>query len=139
MQKNPDLTMRELGDEAGLSHTPCWRRIQALRERGVIKQKRYILDPEALGYHLCLFCFIRMREHSRDALNAFEEAVSRVPQVMQTYSVTGDYDYLLRLIAQSVLDYEQTIKNHLVSLPHVASVSTTLTLKEVKNTTDIPV
>ena len=139
IQKNPDLTMRELGDETGLSHTPCWRRLQALREKGIIKEKRYILDPETLGFEIVVLCFIRMKEHTQEALNAFETAVCRVPQVLQCYSLTGDHDYMLRVIAESVRDYEQTMKRVLVGLPHVASVSTSLTLSEVKNTTNLPV
>lgn len=139
IQQNPDLTMRELGEATGMSHTPCWRRLQKMREDGVIVAKRYILDADSLGFSINVFCFVRMKEHSRDKLLDFERAVRHVPQVMQCYSITGDYDYLLRVVAEGVRHYEETIKNSLVGLPQFASISTSLTLNEIKNTTELPV
>ena len=139
IQQEPDLTMRELGERTGLSHTPCWRRMQKLQDSGVISGRRYLLDPTTLGYELTVFCSIRMKEHSRQALNDFEAAVVTVPEVMQCYLVTGDHDYGLRVIARSVSHYEETIKNSLLELPNVALISTRLALKEIKNTTCIPV
>ena len=138
LQRDPSRSVREIGEAVGLSHTPCWRRIKALQENGVIAQ-RYVIDPARLGYELNVFCLIRLKEHSRDALEEFERAVQRVPRVLQCYSVTGDHDYLLRVIAESVRDYEQAIKLSLVGLPHVGSISTSLTLNEIKNTMDVPV
>ena len=131
--------MRELGEATGLSHTPCWRRVNKLKESGVIEAKRYILNAAAAGYSIVVFCFVRMKEHNRESLNEFEQAVQGIPEVLQCYSATGDHDYILRVLARSVSEYEQTIKNILVELPHVSIVSTSLTLNEVKNTTDIPI
>jgi Lrp/AsnC family transcriptional regulator len=139
IQTNPDLTMRELGEATGLSHTPCWRRLQKMKDDAVIGEKQYVLRPEALGFEVNVFCHVRMKEHSRDKLLDFEAAVRRVPQVMQCYSITGDHDYILRVLARSIRDYEETIKSTLVSLPHVAAISTSVTLKEVKNTMVVPV
>lgn len=139
VQSNPDLTMRELGEATGLSHSPCWRRLQKLKEDGVLGAKQYVLKPEALGFEVNVFCLVRMKEHSREKLLAFEAAVSRLPQVMQCYSITGEHDYILRVLAHSIRHYEETIKSSLVSLPHVAAISTSVTLKEVKNTTSVPV
>lgn len=139
LQTEPDLTMRELGEATGLSHTPCWRRLQKLMDDGVIGNKRYYLNPEALGFDVNVFCLVRMKEHSREKLTEFEVAVSRVPQVMQCYSITGDHDYILRVLAMNIRHYEETVKSTLVSLPHVAAISTSVTLKEVKNTMVVPV
>jgi Lrp/AsnC family transcriptional regulator len=139
IQKNPDLTMRELAEVTGLSHTPCWRRLQRMKEEGVIGARRYILSPEALGFDINVFCFVRMKDHAREKLLDFEAAVQKVPQVVQCYSITGDHDYILRVLAESVRQYEATIKNALVTLPHVASISTSLTLNAVKNSVDVPV
>jgi Lrp/AsnC family transcriptional regulator len=139
IQTNPDMTMRELGEAAGLSHSPCWRRLQKMKDDGVIGAKQYVLNPEALGFDINVFCMVRMKEHSREKLTDFEAAVARVPQVMQCYSITGDHDYILRVLAQSMRHYEQTIKTTLVSLPHVAAISTSVTLSEVKNTILLPV
>ena len=139
IQKDPDLTMRQLAEGTGLSHTPCWRRLNQLKDAGVIEAKRYILSPAAAGFSVVVFCFVRMKEHKRESLIEFEAAVQRIPEVMQCYSATGDHDYILRVLARSVSHYEQTIKNHVVELPHVSFISTSVTLNEVKNTTDIPI
>lgn len=139
IQDDPEVSMRELGEKTGLSHTPCWRRLKSLQERGVVTDKRYVLDPKKLGYQLVFLGFVKMKEHEREKLTQFEQAVVRIPQVLQCYSATGEYDYFLRVLAKSVDDYESTVKNSLVELPNVFSINTSLTLKEVKNTTAIPV
>eukprot|EP00581_Thalassiosira_minuscula_P023358 CAMPEP_0184405978 /NCGR_PEP_ID=MMETSP0738-20130409/1199_1 /TAXON_ID=385413 /ORGANISM="Thalassiosira miniscula, Strain CCMP1093" /LENGTH=131 /DNA_ID=CAMNT_0026762699 /DNA_START=89 /DNA_END=484 /DNA_ORIENTATION=- len=131
--------MRELGDQTGLTHTPCWRRLNRLKETGVIEAKRYVLNPSLAGFPIVVFCFVRMKEHRRELLNEFEDAVAKIPEVLQCYSATGTHDYILRVLARSLADYEQTIKHYLVELPYVSLISTSVTLKEVKNTNDIPV
>jgi len=131
--------MRELGEKTGLSHTPCWRRLKKMQDDGVIKDKRYVLNAEALGFEIVVFCFVRMKEHTREKLVDFEQAALRLPVVLQCYSVTGDYDYILRVLARNMKEYEQTIKDSLVELPHVSFINTSVTLNEVKNTTNLPI
>lgn len=138
LQKNPELTMRELGEETGLSHTPCWRRLARMKKEGIVEEKRFIVNARAVGFGIVVFCFIRLKEHDRDDMNRFEAAVERVPEVMQAYTMTGDYDYVLRVLAQSIEDYEQTVKNSLMRLPNVGFVHTSIALKEVKNSTVVP-
>ena len=139
IQKNPDMTMRELGEVTGLSHTPCWRRLKKLREEGIVAEKRYVLSPAKLGFEIVAFCFVRMKAHTRETLDEFERAAYSVPEVVECYSATGDHDYILKVLASSVMDYEKTIKHKLLQLPHVSFISTSLTLNEVKNTPDVPV
>lgn len=139
IQSNPDITMRELGEVAGLSHSPCWRRLKQMQDAGVIHGKRYVLDPKAIGFEIVVFCFVQMKEHTRDKLNAFEDAVTRVPEVLQCYLATGDHDYILRVLAKDMQHYEAVVKNSLVELPNVSMLSTSVTMKEVVNTTDVPV
>jgi Lrp/AsnC family transcriptional regulator len=86
-----------------------------------------------------VFCFVKISHHQRERLRAFEEAVARVPEVMQCYSLSGEYDYVLQVIAASVRDYESTVKNAIVELPNVQSINTSFTLKRVKNTLNVPV
>lgn len=139
LQNNPDLTMRELGEETGLSHTPCWRRLSKMKELGIVEERRFIINPAAVGFDIVFFCQVRMKEHSREGLNAFEAAVKHVPAVNQCYTMTGDHDYILRVLAKSVKDFEITVKNSLMELPNVAAIHTSLTLKEVKNSSKVPI
>lgn len=139
IQQNPDITMRVLGEATGLSHSPSWRRLQRLKESGVVGKKTFIISPEAAGYEILVLCFVRMAEHKRDHLRRFEEAVQKIPEVLQCYLLSGEHDYLLHVIAKSVRDYEETVKNALVELPNVKSISTSFTLKTVKNSRTIPI
>jgi Lrp/AsnC family transcriptional regulator len=104
-----------------------------------ISAKRFVVDPEAVGFEFLVFCFVKISHHQRERLRAFEEAVARVPEVMQCYSLSGEYDYVLQVIAASVRDYESTVKNAIVELPNVQSINTSFTLKRVKNTLNVPV
>ncbi len=138
LQERPDLTLRELGEVTGLSHSPCWRRLQRLQEAGAISAKRFVVDPEAIGFEILVFCFVKISHHQRDRLKAFEDAVAKVPEIMQCYSLSGEYDYVLQVIATSVREYEATVKNALVELPNVQSINTSFTLKRVKNSLNVP-
>lgn len=139
IQERPGLTMRELGEQTGLSHTPCWRRLQRLQEAGVVSEKRYLVDPEAVGFDIVAFCFVKIAEHRRERLQQFEAAVARVPEILQCYSLSGDHDYVLQVVSRSVRDYEATVKNAITELPNVRSISTSFTLKRVKASTYVPV
>ncbi|MFC3088414.1 Lrp/AsnC family transcriptional regulator [Tabrizicola soli] len=139
LQDEPELTLRELGEVTGLSHSPCWRRLKRLQDEGAISPKRFVVDPEAVGFEILVLCFVKISHHQRDRLRAFEEAVVKVPEVMQCHSLTGEYDYVLQVVATSVRDYEATVKNALVELPNVQSINTSFTLKRVKHTLNVPV
>ena len=139
IQDQPDLTIRELGDQVGLSHSPCWRRLERLREHGIIGDKRYVVDPQAVGYEVVALCFVKSSEHSRERLQAFEDAVQNVPEVLQCYSLSGDYDYVLEVLARSIREYEEAVKNAILQLPNIQSLSTSFTLKRVKKSYSIPV
>lgn len=139
IQERPEITMRDLGEATGLSHSPCWRRLQRLQDAGIVSEKRYIVDPEAAGFEILVFCFLRIVEHRREKLSAFEDAVARVPEILQCYSLSGEHDYLLQVVARSVRDYEATVKNALTELPNVQSINTSFTLKKIKDSRIVPV
>jgi Lrp/AsnC family transcriptional regulator len=139
IQQNPDITMRELGDIVGMSHSPCWRRLQRLKDLGIVGDKTFTIDPEAVGYEIRVLCFVRIAEHKRERLQKFEDAVQAVPEILQCYSLIWDHEYVLQVIARSVRDYEETVKNALVQLPNVQSISTSFTLKAVKDSRLVPI
>lgn len=139
IQDNPDITMRELGGVTGLSHSPCWRRLQRLQQAGIVGDKAYLIDPKAVGYEIRVLCFVRIAEHRRASLQTFEAAVQRIPEILQCYSLSGDHDYVLHVIARSVQDYEETVKSAIVELPNVQSISTCFTLRTVKDSRVLPI
>lgn len=139
IQEQPEITLRELGEAVGMSHSPCWRRLQRLQEEGAVSPRRHVIDPEAVGFDILVFCFVKIAQHQRERLREFEQAVQAVPEILQCHLLSGEYDYVLQVIARSVRDYEATVKNAIVELPNVQSIVTSFTLKRVKHSLNIPV
>lgn len=139
LQLRADLSVAELGGRIGLSHTPCWRRIRRLEDSGVIRARVTLLDPRLLDLDVNVFAQITLARHDEETLERFEAAVQDVTEVVECHTVSGDRDFLLRVVVGDVSDYERLLKTRLVHLPGVASVSSTFALKQVKYTTVLPV
>ena len=139
LQAEPELSVQELAERVGLSHTPCWRRLKKLEADGVIKGRAVILDPEALGLSITVFAHIKVKQHDEDTLEVFERSARERPEIVECFSMSGDSDFLLRIVTGSVAEYEQFLKRALLHLPGVGSVNSSFALKCVKNTTMLPI
>lgn len=139
LQSDADINISSIGEKVGLSHTPCWRRIKKMEEKGIITGKVCLIDPEKTGLDVSIFVFVRLTIHSAEVLTEFEEATLLVPEIMQCYTMTGEFDYLLRVVVATARDYEKAVKNTLLSLPHVGTLNSNFTLSEIKNTTSLPI
>ena len=138
LQQDSELSMQELGERVGLSHTPCWRRVKKLEEAGVIRRRVTLLDPEKLDVAVNVFVQVSLGVQHEAALNRFETAVQSIPEVVECYTVSGDRDFLLRVVVEDVGAYERLLKSTLVHLPEVANLSSTFALRQVKYTTELP-
>ena len=139
LQENPDSGIAELGERIGLSHTPCWRRLKKLQNTGIINGRSVQLDADALGLQITVFCSIRLKRHDKQTMEAFEAAARAHPNIVQCYTMTGDQDYLLRVLASSVKAYERIIKDDLLSLPSVGQMNSSFGLSEIKNSHVLPI
>lgn len=139
LQSNPTVTMSELAEQVGLSQTPCWRRMKQLESAGVIAKRAILLDRGSLGFSVDVFAHIKIGRHDEDNLEAFEQEVRSHSEIVECFSMSGDSDYMMRIIARSIADYERFLKQVVLHLPGVASVNSSFALKEVKLTTDVPV
>lgn len=139
LQDNPDASAAQVASVVGLSHTPCWRRIRRLEEEGVIRGRELVLDPEALGLTVSVFAEIRLRQHDEDTLEAFEAAARARPEVLECFSMSGEADYLLRIVVASVGAYEIFLKKVLLHLPGAGAVNSRFALKKVKLTGRLPI
>lgn len=139
MQGQPDMPMTELAEKVGLSHTPCWRRIKKMEAEGVIVRRALILDPKQVGFGVNVFAHLHFARQDEDTLEAFELQVGHHPQIVECFSMSGESDYVLRIVAQSIEDYEQFLKKVVLHLPGVSTVNSSFSLKTVKLTTDLPV
>lgn len=138
LQTSSDISMAELGERVGLSHTPCWRRVKRLQDEGYIRAQVMLLEPDKLNLMVNVHAYIIIKSHDEDSLVAFESAVQDIPEIVECYSVTGDKDYVLRIVARNVDHYEAILKKKLVHLPNVASVNSTFALKQIKYSTALP-
>lgn len=139
LQENADYSMAELGEKVGLSHTPCWRRIKRLEADGVIRRRVTLLQGNKLDLAVSVHAYVTSKKHDEKSIADFEQSIAELNQVVECYSTTGDKDYLIRVVVNTVDDYEQLLKNTLVNLPNVASVSSVFALKQVKYTTELPI
>lgn len=138
LQRRGDLSIQDLGARVGLSHTPCWRRVKRLTEAGFIRGRVALLDADKLGLGVNVFVDVTLRRHQENALNRFEEAVAEVPEIVECYTVSGERDFLLRVVVRDVEAYEHLLKATLVHLPEVGNLNSTFALRQVKYTTEIP-
>lgn len=139
MQADPAMTVGALAERIGLSQTPCWRRLKVLEREGYIARRAVVLDAHKLGFTVDVFAHVRLARHDEETLNAFEEEVRGHPQVVECFSMTGESDYLMRIVGRSIEEYEQFLKKVLLHLPGVAAVNSSFSLKTVKMTTDLPI
>ena len=110
-----------------------------MEELGIIRNRAVILDANLLDLGVTVFVFVRLKQHHEEALIGFERAVLDFKEIVQCYSMTGEFDYLIRVVTTGVSSYEDFVKNKLLHLPDVAFVNSSFALQEVKNTTELPI
>lgn len=138
LQDNGRLSNHELAKRVGLSPSPCWRRVKRLEDEGILDHYAAILDPERSGFHLIAFAHVMLEKHQMEMLDQFDEAICQRPEVLEYYSMSGEYDFLMKVIARNMKDYEEFQTGFLMRLPVVRSVSTSFVLKQKKHTTRLP-
>ena len=138
IQEDADISMHELGRMVDLSHTPCWRRVKKLEERGFIRQRVTLLDPLYLDLSVNVLVNVTLQRHKGEEIALFEEMITEIPEVVECYSVSGETDYLLRVVVRSVSDYELLLRNKLIKLPAVGNLNSTFALRQIKYTTELP-
>jgi len=138
LQENGRLTNHELAGRVGLSSSPCWRRVRRLEEAGIINRYAAILSPVEIGLHVVAFAHVLLESHHTGVITAFDEIVNRHQAVQECFSTSGEYDYLLKVVVPSMEDYERFLSNSLLASGTVRQVNTGFVLKQVKQTTSLP-
>jgi Lrp/AsnC family transcriptional regulator len=137
LQTDASLPIAEIADRVSLSQNACWRRIKQLEEKGVIKKRVAILDPEKLGAGLTVFVAVRAGEHTEKWLETFSAAVRRMPEVIEFYRIAGEVDYLLKLQVADMAAYDRAYKS-LIRSARLMDVSASFAMEELKRTTAVP-
>ena len=139
LQQDGRLTVTELAGRVGLSLSPCHRRLRALEQSGVLSGYHAHLDANALGLTFEALVFVTMRAGDRDTVDAFEQAVATIPDVLQAQRLFGDPDYLLRIITRDLPAYQKLYDNRLATLPGVQRLSSTLVMKSLVENRPLPI
>ena len=136
-----DARMRnvELAEKVGLSPSPCLRRVGNLEETGVIRGYATLVDAEAVGLPVSVFVSVTLEKQIEKTLEKFEKEIRARPEVMECYLMTGDADYLLRVVTADLGAYERFLIEHLTRIPGVANIRSSFALKQVKYRTALPI
>jgi len=126
LQENGRLSNRELAEQIGLSPSPCWRRLKGLEEEGYIQQYTALLDREKLGFSATGFAHVSLENHHQATVAAFDEAIEQWPEVMECYMTSGNYDYMLKIVAVDMTAFERFLSTRLLLLPAIRTVNTSL-------------
>jgi len=138
LQENVETPIQVIADQVNLSTTPCWRRIQKLKEQGVIRKQVALCDPVALNVGVTVFISIRTNQHSQQWLDKFAQHVRDIPEVIEFYRMSGDVDYLIRAVVPDIATYD-TIYKKLIQISDIYDVSSSFAMEQIKYTTALPV
>ncbi|MCB4823037.1 Lrp/AsnC family transcriptional regulator [Roseicella aerolata] len=138
MQENSDIGLAELAEATGTTPSSCWRRLDELRQRGVIRRSVAVVDPQAIGLAVNVFVQVTLEKQTEAALRVFQTRIARRPEVMECYLMSGDADYLLRVVVEDLAQYHRFVVDHLTTIPGVANLRSSFALEQVKYTTALP-
>ena len=134
LQFNARITNTDLADRIALSPSPCWNRVRRLETEGVIEKYVTIINQRALGIPDSVILEVRLSQHDDEILKRFEEALSRLPEVVEAFLVTGDYDYYVRVAAAGTEGYERFLREKMYKLPGITHTRSSFTLRCLKQT-----
>ncbi len=132
LQRNCRLTSQELADRVGLSASPCARRVRILEENGAIKGYVAVIDQAKVGLPVNVFASVKLERQREEELDTFSHAIAQWPEVADCYLMTGQRDYLLRIVVRDLESYERFLKEKLTRLTCIASIESSFALGEVK-------
>jgi Lrp/AsnC family transcriptional regulator len=137
LQRDAARPVEQIASLVGLSQNPCWRRIKRLEAVGVIQRRVAIVDAARLGVGLTVFVSIRTNQHNESWLERFASGVRKIPEVVELYRMSGETDYLLKVLARDVADYDRIYKQ-LIRTAELHDVSSSFAMEQIKYTTEVP-
>lgn len=138
LQSDASKSSSDVANLVGMSQSPCWRRINRIEQEGIIKKKVALLDRHALGMDLVVFATINLTTSGRQNLEEFEQSVENFDEVMECYTMTGIWDYMLKIIVKDIRNYESFVRDRLLCLPMIREIHSHIAVTEIKNTTELP-
>lgn len=138
LQRDSDRSSADVAEQLNISQSPAWRRINRLEQEGVIEKKVAVLNRDALGMDLVAFTTINLSQAGRQNMEMFEAGVKQLDEVVECYTMTGAWDYMLKVVVKDIRHYEKFVRNRLLELPMIGELHSHISVTEIKNTTELP-
>lgn len=139
LQADASASVADLAQVTNSSPATCWRRLRSLEERGIIGPPVRIVNPAKVGRAMDAFCEVRLKSQDAATRARFQRAMEAQPEIVEVYTISGEWDYLLHLVVRDMADFESALMNAVLELDCVAGTSTIFVLRRIKHTTQIPV
>ena len=138
IQRDSALSLSELGARIGMAQSTVWRRLQEFEAAGLIRGRVALLDPKLAGAALCVFASVSLEDHTEAAVTGFARIVDTQPEILECHALSGTADYILKIRVADVEEYERFMTHALLRSPHVRSVVSSFSLREIKHATALP-
>ena len=138
LQRDATVSTAAIAERINISQSPCWRRINRLEQEGLIKGRVALLNREALGMEVVVFATVNLTSTGRQNLIEFERDIVLHPEVMECYTMTGIWDYMLKIVTRSIRHYEEFVRNTLTASPAIRELHSHMAVTEIKNTSELP-
>ena len=138
LQRDATISTASIAERINLSQSPCWRRINRMEEEGLIQSRVVLLDRARLGMDVVVFATINLTSTGRQNLMSFEQDIVRHPEVMECYTMTGIWDYMLKIVTRDIRHYEDFVRNTLTASPAIRELHSHVAVTEIKNSTELP-
>ncbi|OKL45258.1 Lrp/AsnC family transcriptional regulator [Pseudovibrio exalbescens] len=138
LQRDASMSIADIAREAGMSQTPCWRRIKKLKETGIIKQVAAVVDREAVGLNFLAYSFVKLSLPSRENMEQFDKLVARWPEVVTCERITGAVDYLIKVVTDDIKSYDDFLRLKLLDNALVSDVQSRIVVSTIKETVALP-
>lgn len=139
LQDDGRVTNVELAQSVGLTAPPCLRRMRALEDEGIINAYHAEVNPIKMGYTITVFAMVSLKSQAESDLQAFEDHVQHLPEVRECYMLNGEIDFMLKVVAKDLQQFQKFLTSNLTSAPNVGSVKTSLTIRSAKNEPGVPI
>jgi Lrp/AsnC family transcriptional regulator len=138
VQADATLSTAAIAEKINLSQSPCWRRVNRLEQEGLITRRVAILNRQALGMDVVVFATINLTSTGRQNLLEFEQEIVRHPEIMECYTMTGIWDYMIKIVTRDIRHYEEFVRNTLTASPSIRELHSHIAVTEIKNATELP-
>jgi Lrp/AsnC family transcriptional regulator len=139
IQRDASLSVQEIADQVGLSANPCWRRIKIMEASGLIERRVALVNAAKLGLGVTVFVTIRTDKHNPEWLASFAEGIAAIPEILECHRMSGDVDYLLKVVVADIAHYDRVYQALIAKVPGLSDVSSTFSMERLKDGTALPV